>query len=105
MSGLGAAFIVGISRAVGETMVVAIAAGSGPATSPAGRCVPQAGCLQPVRVRRDHDRSYRPHQRGDLSYDSIDYNSIFAIALLLFLITLALNIISQWIVRRYRMKY
>ncbi len=42
---------------------------------------------------------------GDLSYESIDYTSIFAIALMLFVITLALNIFSQWIVRRYRMKY
>jgi len=42
---------------------------------------------------------------GDLSYDSVDYNSIFAIALLLFLITLALNIISQRIVRRFREVY
>jgi phosphate transport system permease protein len=42
---------------------------------------------------------------GDLSYDSIDYDSIFAIALLLFFITLALNIISQWVVRRFREVY
>jgi len=42
---------------------------------------------------------------GDLSYDSIDYNSIFAIGLLLFLITLLLNLISQRIVRRFREVY
>ena len=42
---------------------------------------------------------------GDLSYNSIDYTSIFAIALMLFFITLTLNIISQSIVRRYRMRY
>ena len=35
---------------------------------------------------------------GDLSYNSIDYNSLFAIALMLFLVTLVLNLISQWIV-------
>jgi phosphate transport system permease protein len=39
---------------------------------------------------------------GDISYDSIDYNSLFAIGLLLFVITLGLNIISQKIVRRFR---
>jgi phosphate transport system permease protein len=39
---------------------------------------------------------------GDLSYDSIDYNSLFAIGLLLFFITLVLNIISQKIVRKFR---
>jgi len=42
---------------------------------------------------------------GDLSYDSIDYNSIFAIGLILFLMTLFLNIISQRIVARYREAY
>jgi phosphate transport system permease protein len=42
---------------------------------------------------------------GDLSYDTIDYDSIFAIAFLLFIITLILNIISQWIVRRFREEY
>jgi len=42
---------------------------------------------------------------GDLSYDSIDYDSIFAIGMMLFLLTLTLNIFSQSIVRRYREKY
>jgi phosphate transport system permease protein len=42
---------------------------------------------------------------GDLSYDSIDYNSIFAIAILLFFFTLILNIISQQIVKRFREIY
>lgn len=42
---------------------------------------------------------------GDLSYDSIDYDSIFAIAFLLFILTMVLNIISRWIVRRYRQEY
>jgi phosphate transport system permease protein len=38
---------------------------------------------------------------GDLSYDSIDYNSIFAIGLVLFFMTLALNVLSQRVVRRF----
>jgi len=42
---------------------------------------------------------------GDLSYDSIDYDSIFAIGLVLFLVTLVLNIVSQWIVKRFREVY
>jgi phosphate transport system permease protein len=42
---------------------------------------------------------------GDLSYLSIDYNSIFAIGLMLFIITLGLNIISQRVVRRFREVY
>ena len=42
---------------------------------------------------------------GDLSYDSIDYDSIFAIALVLFVMTLVLNVISRWVVRRFREEY
>jgi phosphate transport system permease protein len=42
---------------------------------------------------------------GDLSYDSIDYNSIFAIGMMLFFITLILNVISQAVVRRFREVY
>ena len=42
---------------------------------------------------------------GDLSYDSIDYSSLFAIGLVLFVITLGLNILSRWLVQRYREVY
>jgi phosphate transport system permease protein len=42
---------------------------------------------------------------GDLSYDSIDYNSLFALGLFLFIVTLGLNLISQAIVRRFREVY
>ena len=42
---------------------------------------------------------------GDLSYDSIDYNSIFAIGLTLFVMTLGLNIVSRWITNRFREEY
>jgi phosphate transport system permease protein len=106
MSGLGAAFIVGISRAVGETMVVAIAAGSGPRNFATwGDAFHKLAAFNPFASGETMTGHIVRISGGDLSYDSIDYNSIFAIALLLFLITLALNIISQWIVRRYRMKY
>jgi len=42
---------------------------------------------------------------GDLSYNSIDYNSLFAIALMLFLVTLILNLISQAVINRFRQRY
>jgi phosphate transport system permease protein len=42
---------------------------------------------------------------GDLSYDSIDYNSLFAIGLALFLMTLVLNMIARYFVTRYREVY
>ncbi len=106
MSGLGAAFIVAVSRAVGETMVVAIAAGSGPRNFTSwGEAWRGLALFNPFASGETMTGHIVRISGGDLSYDSIDYNSIFAIALLLFLITLALNIISQWVVRRYRMRY
>ncbi|MGD2156401.1 MAG: phosphate ABC transporter permease subunit PstC [Anaerolineales bacterium] len=94
ISGIVAAFIVAISRAVGETMIVAIAAGAGSnfTFNPFEHAETMTGHI--VRI-----------SGGDLSYDSIDYNSIFAIGLLLFFMTLGLNIISQRIVRRFREVY
>jgi phosphate transport system permease protein len=94
LSGITAAFIVAISRAVGETMIVALAAGAGPnqTHNPFESAETMTGHI--VRI-----------SGGDLSYNSIDYNSIFAIGLLLFVMTLTLNIISQRIVRRFREVY
>jgi phosphate transport system permease protein len=94
LSGIAAAVIVGISRAVGETMIVAVAAGAGPnlTLSPFEGAETITGHI--VRI-----------SGGDLSYDSIDYNSIFALGLFLFFVTLVLNMISQAIVRRFREVY
>lgn len=94
ISGISAAIIVGISRAIGETMIVAVAAGAGPnfTFNPFQSAETMTGHI--VRI-----------SGGDLSYDSIDYNSIFAIGLMLFFMTLVLNIISQQIVRRFREVY
>jgi phosphate transport system permease protein len=94
LSGVTAAFIVAISRAVGETMVVAIAAGAGPKFT-----------FNPFQAAETMTGHIVRISGGDLSYDSIDYNSIFAIGLLLFLMTLTLNMISQRIVRRFREVY
>jgi phosphate transport system permease protein len=94
ISGLTAAFIVGVSRAIGETMIVAIAAGAGPNLT-----------LNPFKGAETMTGHIVRIAGGDLSYNSIDYNSLFAIAILLFFITLGLNIISQRIVRRFREVY
>ena len=93
-SGVAAAFIVAISRAIGETMIVAIAAGAGPSFTfnPFESAETMTGHI--VRI-----------SGGDLSYDSIDYNSIFAIGLMLFVMTLALNIISRRVVKHFREEY
>ena len=96
LSGLAAAFIVAISRAVGETMVVAIAAGSGPRNFNSwGEAVNNLNFLNPFKAAETMTGHIVRISGGDLSYDSIDYNSIFAIALMLFLMTLVLNMISQ----------
>lgn len=94
LSGIAASFVVAISRAIGETMVVAIAAGAGPAFT-----------LNPFESAETMTGHIVRISGGDLSYDSIDYNSIFAIGLLLFLMTLTLNIFSQRIVARFREVY
>jgi phosphate transport system permease protein len=94
LSGIAAAILVGISRAVGETMIVAIAAGAGPAFT-----------LNPFRSAETMTGHIVRISGGDLSYDSIDYNSLFSIGLLLFFITLGLNLISQAVVKRFREVY
>jgi phosphate transport system permease protein len=93
-SGVAAAFILGLSRAVGETMIVALAAGAGPAFT-----------INPLRAAETMTGHIVRISSGDLSYDTIDYNSIFAIGLMLFVITLALNIFNRWIVKRFREVY
>jgi phosphate transport system permease protein len=106
ISGLSAAFIVAISRAIGETMVVAIAAGAGPRNYDSwGDAVSGLKFLSPFKAAETMTGHIVRISGGDLSYDSIDYDSIFAIALMLFLITMALNLISRWVVRRYREEY
>lgn len=94
LSGIIAAFIVAVSRAVGETMIVAVAAGSGPNFT-----------FNPFQSAETMTGYIARISGGDAAYDTPDYNSIFAIGLLLFLITLGLNILSRWLVARYREVY
>ncbi len=94
LSGIGAALIIGISRAVGETMIVAVAAGSGPNFT-----------FNPFKAAETMTGHIARISGGDLSYNSIDYNSLFAIALMLFLVTLVLNLISQGVINRFRQRY
>lgn len=94
LSGIVAAVILGISRAVGETMIVAVAAGSGPAFT-----------FNPLQAAETMTGYIARISGGDLGYDTPDYNSIFAIGLLLFLITLALNLLSRSLAARFREVY
>jgi phosphate transport system permease protein len=94
LSGIIAAFILGVSRAVGETMIVAIAAGSGSNFT-----------FNPFKAAETMTGYIARISGGDLGYDTPDYNSIFAIGLMLFLVTLTLNIVSRQLVRRFREVY
>ena len=94
LSGIAAAVIVGLSRAIGETMIVAVAAGAGPKFT-----------LNPFEGAETITGHIVRISGGDLSYNSIDYNSLFFLGLFLFFVTLALNMISQAIVRRFREVY
>jgi phosphate transport system permease protein len=85
-------------------MVVAIAAGAGPQNDIPGLLHARGPGIifQPAETRTGHMARI---SGGDLSYDSIDYNSIFAIGMMLFLITMVLNIISRMIISRFREAY
>jgi len=93
-SGLAAAFILGISRAVGETMVVAIAAGMQPNLTFDPREPAETITAYIVQV-----------SLGDLPHGSIGYQSIFAAGLVLMLITLIFNVAGFSLTRRYREAY
>ena len=94
LSGIVAAVIIGISRAVGETMIVSLAAGAGPNFT-----------LNPFRAAETMTGHIARISSGDLSYDSIDYTSLFAIGLTLFVMTFVLNLISRYFVGKYREAY
>lgn len=93
-SGLAAAYILGISRAVGETMVVAIAAGMQPNLTFDPREPAATITAYIVQV-----------SLGDLPHGSIGYQSIFAAGLVLMLITLIFNVIGFALTRRFREAY
>jgi phosphate transport system permease protein len=94
LSGLVAAVILGISRAIGETMIVTIAMGSQPNFGGTPLESMQAMTAYIVQV-----------VGGETPRESITYKSIFAVGSALFLMTLVLNLASYWFVRRFRETY
>jgi phosphate transport system permease protein len=94
LSGILASFILAISRAIGETMVVAIAAGNLPNLT-----------LNPLESIQTMTAYIVQVSLGDTPRGTIVYRSLFAVAMTLFLITLAMNVLSQWILSRYREAY
>jgi phosphate transport system permease protein len=94
LSGIVASVILAISRAVGETMIVALASGNRAQTILDPREGAQAMTAYIVAV-----------VGGDVVSGSTVYKSLFAVGLLLFLMTLAMNILSQWFVSKFREEY
>ena len=94
LSGIAAAYILGISRAVGETMVVAIAAGMQPNL-----------VWNPMEPAATITTYIVQVSLGDLPHGSIGYQTIFAAGLTLLLITLVFNILGHILRKRYREIY
>ncbi|MBA2769702.1 MAG: phosphate ABC transporter permease subunit PstC [Sporichthyaceae bacterium] len=94
ISGIIAAFVLGISRAIGETMIVTIAAGG------------QANLSwNPLEGMLTMTSFIAQAGSGDVPVGTIDYKTIFAVASLLFFMTLALNLLSIRLVRKFREVY
>jgi phosphate transport system permease protein len=94
LSGIVSSLILAVSRAVGETMIVTLAAGSNPTLG-----------LNPFVPVMTMTAFIVQVTKGDAVHGSIAYQTLFAVGATLFLITLALNIFSFWFVRRFREKY
>ncbi len=94
LSGIVAAIILGISRALGETMIVVVAAGSTPRLS-----------LDPTEGMQTMTSFIAQAASGDQQVGSIGYNTLFAVGTLLFVFTLVMNVLSIRLVRRYREVY
>ena len=94
LSGIAASFVLGISRAVGETMIVAVAGGTIASL--------EANPLDPHQTMTAFIAQVA---QGDTARGTVVYQTIFAVGMTLFVITLILNLISYWFVRRYRETY
>ncbi|HWT22134.1 MAG TPA: phosphate ABC transporter permease subunit PstC [Solirubrobacteraceae bacterium] len=94
LSGVVAALVLGASRAVGETVIILIAGGQRAQLS-----------LDPYESYQSMAAFIAATARGDIPTGSIEYETIFVVAMTLFLLTLALNLISIRLVRKYRQVY
>lgn len=107
LSGISAAFLLAIARAIGETMIVALAAGASPV-----KLVGQGGIIENLKSAVALNESVLPMTgylvkifTGDAAHGTVEYYSSYAVAATLFIITLALVIMGNMIQRRFREKY
>jgi phosphate transport system permease protein len=94
ISGIMASIILAMSRAVGETMAVSLAVGDKPQLSfdPTESVQTMTGFIAQIAI-------------GETAQGSITFKSLFAVGAMLFVMTLVLNLISSWVVRKYRTVY
>jgi phosphate transport system permease protein len=101
LSGIVASFILAISRAIGETMIVAVASGS----SPAGQTTVSGGLFDFTQSMQTMTGFIAYTFGSDVARGTTEFYSLFGVGLLLFLMTFAMNLISQWVTRRFRKVY
>jgi len=94
LSGIAASVVLGVSRAVGETMVVLMAAGNNPQMT-----------LNPVEQIQAMTAYIGTTATGDIGQGTLEYDTIFAVGLLLFVLTMLMNMVSIRLVRKYRQVY
>lgn len=94
LSGIIASFVLGISRAIGETMIVTIAAGATPTMS-----------LDPTQSIQTMTAYMVQAASGDISYGTTAYKSIYAVGMTLFIFTMIMNLFAQYISRRFKEEY
>ena len=94
LSGIVASFILAISRAIGETMIVTIAAGATPKMT-----------FNPLESIQTITAYIVQISQGETPQNSLEYQTIFAVGLMLFLMTLSMNVVGRWVVDRWRQQY
>lgn len=94
LSGIIASFILALSRAIGETMIVTLAAGATPKLT-----------LNPLESIQTMTAYIVQASLGDTPQGTVEYRSLFAVGLLLFLITLGMNLLANMIIRRFKEQY
>ena len=94
LSGIVASFILAVSRAIGETMIVKIAAGATPNLT-----------FNPLESIQAMTAYIVQVSLGETPQGSLEYKTIFAVGLLLFVMTLCMNIVGRWVISRFRQVY
>lgn len=94
ISGVVSSIILAMSRAIGETMIVSIAAGSTPNLT-----------LNPLESIQTMTAYITQISLGEAPFGSLEYKTIFAVGISLFLMVLAVNLVGNWITHRYRKRY